>query len=137
MTPPVAPSTSSLSPSPQVSSDPDPAPAAAPTLDPAGTADENLPYFDLVNQRLLSAQPMPGGRAIIDNLIAAGFDRAAMQVTADRTAIGGAVDSQQFSVRFGGRCLIGQASDTGYRSLVGPTVSGDMCLIGETRAIDW
>lgn len=137
MVPPVAPSAAPPSASASPESAPESAPAVEPSLDPSGSAEANHAYFDLVNRRLLAERSMPGGRAIIDNLVAAGFDRAAMQVTADRTAIGGTVDSQQFSVRIGERCLIGQASDAGYQSLEGPTVSGGACLIGQTRPIDW
>jgi hypothetical protein len=132
------------------STDPDPAasasatpsataetPVAAPTLSPAGSAAENLAFFDSVNSSFLAADPMPGGRAILDNLVGAGFDKAAMQVTADETTIGRDVDSVQFSVRFGDRCLIGQAAASGYAGIEAPVVAGDRCLIGETRPIDW
>jgi hypothetical protein len=113
------------------------APVIAPTLSPTGSAADNLAFFDSVNSSFLAADPMPGGRAILDNLVAAGFDKAAMQVTADETTIGRDVDSVQFSVRFGDRCLIGQAAASGYAGIEAPAVAGDRCLIGETRPIDW
>ncbi|WP_165068637.1 DUF6993 domain-containing protein [Marisediminicola senii] len=126
------------SPSPTATeSAPSPTPAAEPVLVPEGSADDNLPYFDLVNRRLLDGNPVPGGRAIIDNLVAAGFDRSAMQVTPDATAIGRDVDSVQFSVRIADRCLVGQARSTGYTSIVAPGIIGGACLVGSTRAIDW
>jgi len=108
-----------------------------PGLVPDGDADDNLPYFNLVNARLLGSDPTPGGRPIVDNLVAAGFDRANMQVTPDATAIGGEVDSVQFSVRFGDRCLIGQSGDSGYAGIEGPVVADSICLAGATRSIDW
>lgn len=129
------PPTASPSPTPSSSSSAPPTPT--PSLNPAGSAADNLAYFDAVNQRLLSATPTPGGRAIIDGLVAAGFDKTAMQVTPDETTIGNAVDSIQFSVRIGGDCLIGQASGAGYTGTVGPVADGTSCLIGTTRVIDW
>lgn len=116
---------------------PSPTPEKEPVLIPEGTAQDNLAYFDLVNSRFLDENPTPGGRPIIDSLVAAGFDKTAMQVTPDSTAIGRDVDSIQFSVLWGDECLIGQSSGSGYISTVGPAVSGGTCLIGTTRAIDW
>ena len=107
-TPTSSPSPSGLpaeSPSPDVSASAEPAPA--PSLEPGGSASDNLPYFDSVNKAFLGGNPMPGGRPIVDNLVAAGFDKSMMQVTPDRTAIGRDVDSVQFSVRFGDECLVG------------------------------
>lgn len=109
----------------------------APEFDPAGTADDNLAYFDYVNAGFLESDPEPGGRPIVDNLVAAGFDRAAMEVTRDKTPIGRKVDSVQFSVRMGEACLVGQASDSGYVGIVGSVLTGSRCLIGELRPIDW
>ena len=123
------------SPSPGASASADPAPA--PSLQPGGSASDNLPYFDSLNKALLAGNPMPGGRPIVDTLVAAGFDKSMIQVTPDKTAIGRDVDSVQFSVRFGDECLVGQAGPTGYASTVGPTVAGTGCLIGITRTIDW
>lgn len=121
-------------PAPDAEAEPAPTPAR---FDPDGTVDENLAIFDEVNARLLAADSSPGGRAIVDNLVAAGFDRAAMEVTRDTTPIGRQADSVQFSVRVGDGCLVGQASDSGYVGIVGPVLGGSRCLIGEVRPIDW
>jgi hypothetical protein len=117
---------------------PGPAPTAAadPELVRGGSADDNRAYFDFVNTASL-ADGNPGGRPVIDNLVAAGFDKAAMQVTADRTPRGSAVDSLQFSVRIDDDCLIGQADGGGYVSTVAPALESGACLVGRTRAIDW
>lgn len=122
-------------PAPDTAPPPEPEPAAQ--FDPDATADENLAYFDDVNARFLAADPSPGGRPIVDNLVAAGFDREAMELTRDTTPIGRPADSVQFSVRVGDACLVGQASDSGYVGIVGPVLSGSRCLIGELRPIDW
>lgn len=108
---------------------------AEPELVVDGTASENLPYFDLVNNQLNDGNP--GGRPIIDNLIAAGFDQAAMQVTADTTPLGSKVDSLQFAVQLGDECLIGQVGAGGYTSVVGDALSSGGCLIGQTQPINW
>lgn len=109
----------------------------APRLDPAGTAQENFPYFNFVNERLFSANPGAKGQAIIDNLVAAGFDKAAMQVTPDTTVTRARSDSIQFSVAFDGSCLIGQTDGTDYEGIIGQPLGNGACLIGKTRPINW
>jgi hypothetical protein len=112
-------------------------PRPQPTLDTDGSALQNLDYFDAVNQRLLDQRDAPDGRAFIDSLVTAGFDRSAMEVTPDRTAVDLAADSIQFSVRMGDHCLLGQSGNTGYVSAVGDVLSTGKCLVGRTRPIDW
>ena len=113
-------------------------PAPAPTLDPAGGAAANKAFFDTVNQQVLAQDSAAGGRAFIDALAAAGFDKAAMEVTPDRTAADLAADSIQFSIRFPDGCLLGQAGPaTGYDSLVMKVLGTGRCLMGTTRTIDW
>lgn len=113
--------------------------APEPELVPGGTAAQNLPYFDKVNRATLAANPAAKGRDFIDALVAAGFDKSAMQVTVDTTTIGLAANSIQFSVKLGDTCLIGQngADAGGYSSLTTPVLATGACLIGQTRAIDW
>lgn len=108
-------------------------------LVPGGTAQENLAYFNTVNQATLAANPNAQGRDFIDALVAAGFTKADMQVTVDTTTIGLKANSIQFSVRMGDSCLIGQngADAGGYSSMVTPVLSTGSCLIGQTRPIDW
>jgi hypothetical protein len=133
---PTDPSPASTSVGETPSSVPDAEPEVDPELVPEGNADDNLPYFDFVNAAFL-ADGNPGGRAIIDNLVAAGFDKGAMEVTADRTPLGSDVDSLQFSVLIGDGCLLGQAGAGGYTSSVAPALESGTCLVGKTRAIDW
>lgn len=133
---PVATSSSSAAPSPSASASA--APVVIPKFLPNGTALANKAYFDYVNKTLLDKKPDAGGQAIIDNLIEAGFDKAAMQVTPDRTAVLALnADSIQFSVQAFEQCLIGQISGHGYTSVIGPIVSDGICLAGKTRPIDW
>lgn len=123
--------TPSGSPSPSASA------SKAPALVYSGTARQNLPYFDLVNQRLIAKGGTPHGRDFIDNLVASGFVKSTMQVTRDTTTVGLAADNIQFSVLFNGQCLIGQYGNIGYASTVQPPLSTGDCLSGDTRPIDW
>jgi hypothetical protein len=116
---------------------PAPTPAPAPTFVAGGTAETNQAYFDAVNTKLFAANGAANGRAIIDSLVAAGFDKASMQLTPDTSSVGGAVDSILFSVRIGDSCLLGQHGGGGYSSAVEAALKSGACLIGKTRAIDW
>ena len=117
-------------------STPRPTRTAEPAFIPDGSAADNKPYFDLTNQKLFDSTGSVSGRAIIDNLVNAGFDKAAMQVTPDKTTTKGSTDSILFSVRIGDSCLLGQYGG-GYSSTVEPALAGGGCLIGKTRVIDW
>jgi hypothetical protein len=116
-----------------------PAPVAPPTLRPERSADENLAYFDSVNLGVVAANSAAGGRDFIDALVAAGFDRSQMEVTADRTTVHLEADSVQFAVLFQGECLVGQygPASGGYHSAVRPALGTGGCLVGQTRPIDW
>ncbi|MGA7149104.1 MAG: hypothetical protein WBX17_11525 [Microbacterium sp.] len=123
-----------------------PAPGSTPTPDapPAevvvdGTAAENLPVFTAVTAAVWASPDRAAGRAYIDALVAAGFDKAAMQVTNDTSTIGNPAESIQFSVRWGEECLIGQVGPaTGDPvTTVVPVLAEGTCLIGQTRPITW
>ena len=95
--------------------------------------------FDETNNATIAAAggANPGGRAFVDALVAAGFDKAAMQLTPDKTAINLDADNIQFSVLIGEDCLVGQYGNVGYQSAVLPVLSTGKCLVGTTRAIVW
>ncbi|HAQ59840.1 MAG TPA: hypothetical protein DCR63_05390 [Microbacterium sp.] len=114
-------------------------PTPTPVLLPEGSADDNLPYFTLVTQQVWGGGERMAGRAYIDALVSAGFDKSRMQVTKDQTAIGNAVDSIQFSVAWNEECLIGQAGAVFPEpvTVILPALQGGACLIGDTRPIDW
>ena len=114
-----------------------PTPTPAPSFVAGGTAQDNMPYFDSVNSALISANNSVTGRAIIDSLVAAGFDKANMQLTPDKTSINGKADSVLFSVRIGDSCLLGQHSGAEYVSSVQKALQSGACLVGQTRAVDW
>lgn len=133
----------SETPSPEPSSSAEPtAPSTqeAPTFHPDGTAEENLPLFAAVTDQVWAAGNGAAGRAFIDALVTAGFDRAAMQVTQDLTTVGNPVESLQFSVRWGeDQCLVGQVGpSTGEPvTMIVDQLAEGRCLIGNTRPIDW
>lgn len=131
--PPSAPPSISVAPSAS------PTAPSVPTLQTQGTADDNLPYFTLSVQQVWAGPERMAGRAYIDALVAAGFDKSRMQVTKDQTAIGNPVDSIQFSVAWNDECLIGQAGAAFAEpaTVVAPILEGGACLIGDTRPIDW
>lgn len=132
-------------PSPEPSPSEQPTQAAtptpeAPTFHPDGTAEDNLPLFIAVTEQVWASDQKNSGRAYIDALIAAGFDRSRMQVTQDLSTVGNPAESMQFSVSWGAEfCLIGQ-----FGPSTGEPVTAIMdqlpegrCLIGNTRPIDW
>jgi len=114
-------------------------PAPAPVLVPDGTAADNLPYFAAVTAAVWATDSRVAGRAYIDALVAAGFDKAAMQVTSDTSTVGNPAESIQFAVRWGDECLVGQVGPaTGDPvTVVLPVVAEGTCLVGQTRPIDW
>lgn len=110
-----------------------------PKLLPYANATVNQKYFDYVVLSLIETQPNSTGPQIVDALVAAGFDKAAMQLTDDTTSIGLDAGSIQFSVLWQGQCIIGQFGDAsnGYRSTVTQQLPGGLCLVGTTRPINW
>ena len=115
-------------------------PSAEPTdapVDPSGTAEESLPAFQSTAGAVVSADPKAQGRALVDALVAAGFPKDRMEVTADTTPLGNAVDSILVSVHMADACLIGQRAQDGFSAHVEPALSTGRCLVGQTRAIDW
>jgi hypothetical protein len=116
-----------------------PAPPAGPVLVADGSASDNLPLFTSVTAAVWASEARESGRAYIDALVAAGFDKASMQVTEDLSTVGNPAESIQFSVRWQEECLIGQIGPaTGDPvAVVVPVLAEGMCLIGQTRPIDW
>ena len=124
-------------PNPTTTSSAEPTAPPEPEIDLEGTADDNLEFFDATNAALIAAGGALDGRAFIDNLVAVGYPKIEMEVTSDRTAINGAADNIQFSIRLNGTCLIGQYGNIGYASTTTPLLETGKCLVGATRPIDW
>lgn len=111
----------------------------APALVRGGTAQENLPFFRQIVEGVWAGPEQVTGRAYIDALVAAGFDKTAMQLTPDTSAVGNPAESIEFSVLSGEACLIGQvgpAIGTAV-TIVAPALADGGCLLGATRPIDW
>lgn len=104
-----------------------------------GAAADNLPLFSSVTAAVWASEGRVAGRAYVDALAAAGFDKAAMQVTDDETTVGNPAESIQFAVRWGDECLVGQVGPaTGNPvTVVVPVLAEGTCLVGQTRPIDW
>ena len=116
-----------------------PSASASAPAEPDSSATGQKATFDETNNATIAAAggANPGGRAFVDALVAAGFDKAAMQLTPDKTAINLDADNIQFSVLIGEDCLVGQYGNVGYQSTVLPVLATGKCLVGTTRAIDW
>ena len=112
-------------------------PEAALVVD--GTAADNLPLFAQIVAQVSAGGDAVPGRDYIDALVAAGFPREAMQLTADTTTVGDPVDAVQFSVLWAGECLIGQVgpSTPGAAAVVVPELPDGGCLVGSTHPLDW
>ncbi len=124
------------------STTPTPSPTPTPTgpvLVPDGTAEDNLALFASVVQTVAASPDSVAGRAYIDALVGAGFDKAAMQITQDVTSVGNPADTIQFSVAWGVECLVGQVgpSTPAPTAVVLPALPSGGCLVGQTRPIDW
>lgn len=106
---------------------------------PEGSAADNLPVFTAITRAVWASDDRASGRAYIDALVEAGFDKSDMQVTADTSTVGNPAESIQFSVLWGDECLVGQVgSATGDPfTVIVPALDEGTCLVGETRPIDW
>lgn len=114
-------------------------PAPSATVDPEASAAENLPVFSSIVAAVWAGNRRASGRAYVDALAEAGFDKSAMEVTPDASTVGNPAESIQFSVRWGQECLVGQVGPaTGEPvAVVAPVLDAGRCLVGDTRPIDW
>lgn len=112
-------------------------PTGDPEFVPGGTAEQNKPWFDHVNQQTLAQNATASSRELVDALVAAGFDKSAMEVTFDRTNVDLEADYIIVSVKIGEECLIGQRGPRGYASEIAGLVGVGTCLLGHTQPINW
>lgn len=112
--------------------------AAPVVLVPGGTAEENLPYFRQIVTTTVGSDPETPGRSVVDALVAGGFAKESMQLTADETSVGLEADSVQVSVKASDACLIGQYGPKveGVRAVVAAPIATGACLIGSTVPLD-
>lgn len=123
------------------SATPPPGPEA--TVTPSDVADESdaaLASFAEITARVWASDSRGQGRAYVDALVEAGFQKDAMQVTADRSTVGNAAESLQFSVAVNDmQCLVGQVGPSTGEPVTArlPRLADGACLVGGTRPIDW
>lgn len=108
---------------------------------PQGSAEDNLPYFRQTLETFGAGEQPVNGVNVVDAITAAGFERANMQVSFDHSQTGLVADNIFVSVRIGHQCLIGQVVTDSREAVavVEPAIGpgSDICLIGNTRSIDW
>ena len=118
-----------------------PVPEVAPELVPDGSAEENLPYFTEVLRGFSEGAEEVRGQQVSTAVIDAGFPRENMQVSFDKTKTDLVADAIYVSVKIDDSCLLGQVmtEDRSFVARVDPAVgpNNDICLIGQTRVIDW
>lgn len=108
-------------------------------FDPDGSAEDNLGLFTKVVEKVWKSDDNVHGRAYVDALVDKGFDKDEVQLTSDVTTIDWPAETIMFSVRVGDGCLVGQVGpDTGDPvTTVEPVLADGVCMLGNTRDIDW
>lgn len=102
-----------------------------------GSADDNAPVLQGVLERLADqAGERPAGRAAATAAIDAGFERDAMEVTADTTPLGLATDAVTLAVRIQDDCVVAELRGTTVTTLVTPVLSTGRCLVGAPVSLD-
>ena len=113
---------------------PTPVPTAtpAPVLIPAGSATQNLPYFNYVIQQAIAKDPQLNSHDVAIIVSQSGFAANTVQFTFSRTAVGLVADSVDIAVLWAGQCLIGQYGPAvpDYHGIVLPALAQGGCLIG-------
>lgn len=107
-----------------------------PEFIPDGSAEDNLPYIDYVLTQAGAGTGLFGSLDAVAVLENAGFDRAHMEVTSDRTALELAAESITIAVIIDGACALGQWSSDWYTSEVTPVLGAGTCLLGDTLSLD-
>ena len=101
-----------------------------------GSAEDNLPFIDYVLTQAGAGTGLFGSLDAVVALENAGFDRADMEVTSDRTALELAAESITIAVIINGECAMGQWSSDWYSSAVTPLLGAGTCLVGDTLSLD-
>lgn len=107
-----------------------------PEFIPGGSAQDNLPYIDLVLTDAGAGSGLFGSLDAVAALEAAGFSRQDIEVTSDRTRLELSAESVTIAVRVGEECALGQWSSSWYSSAVEPILASGTCLVGDTLSLD-
>lgn len=101
-----------------------------------GSAEDNLPFIAYVLTQAGAGTGLFGSLDAVVALENAGFDRADMEVTSDRTALELAAESITIALIIDGECAMGQWSSDWYSSAVTPLLGAGTCLVGDTLSLD-
>jgi hypothetical protein len=113
-----------------------PADEVIPEFVPDGSAQDNLPYIDYVLTEAGAGTGIFGSLDAVSALEGAGFSRADMEVTSDRTKLELAAESITIAVIIDGECAMGQWGASWYSSSVVPVLGAGTCLLGDTLSLD-
>lgn len=125
----------------EASAGPSSAPSSTPSDSPSDASltafDASAPLqknADLFNRTAaaVAASANPVGADFTNALAAVGFDKSAMQITADRTTINAVAPAIVFAVKVHEKCLLGQYTPSNHEydhQVVSPISTGS-CLIG-------
>ena len=112
--------------------------APAPVFLPDGDAQDNKAYFDWALSAVVTSDQRQPGKALVDSLVSAGFQKKSIQVTEDLTKTKIPADSVIVAVQIKRSCLIGQrTNEREYFSSIESALKTGGCLVGTTRKIDW
>jgi hypothetical protein len=107
----------------------------SPSATISAAAQAALGKFDAANKQIAASTASPTDAQIVSALVAAGFAKSAMEITADQTTIGRHVDSIEVAVKVGPTCLLGGFNGNAYSSETAPVLSTGKCLVGNTAPI--
>ena len=128
-------------PKPEVKRQEQQVPDKEPQFYPGGSAAENEEYFVWIMQQFATSETPVAGQPLVNHLVAAGFNKADMTVSFDKTRIDFEADSIFVAVRVGEECLLGQVAkaDRSFAATRAAALGAEknICIIGETRPIDW
>ena len=101
-----------------------------PEFYPGGSAEENLPIFELTLEESGAGAPRADIAVILEGLVQVGFERDSLSHTAPTSKVKLPADSISIAVEVGNDCLIGQFSEEWLAvAIAEPTPTG--CLIGD------
>jgi hypothetical protein len=114
----------------------EPAGDETPTYVEGGSAEDNLPYITWILGEAGAGVGLFGSLDAVAALEEAGFERSALEVTSDRTALELAAESITVSVLIQGDCAVAQWSSDWLVSSVQPLLGSGTCLLGDTLSLD-
>ena len=105
----------------------EPSASAEPTEEPPPAEARLQQFADVLAATDVAGQP--DGDAVVEALVAAGFDAAAIERSDDRDVQGEPVALMTVAVRIDAECLLGQVGQGAPTSVVVPTLGTGTCLV--------